>query len=229
MSNQIVVNGVQVYSDKQVSSIVGTRVSFSDGSYADVATGEVVNRGAGYINLGSKPEATGENKTVTKSFEATNIEMSDLIANANIQLHDGKTVEVTITGPESLVKDIEGKVTVGNTDGNLRASIGGTGSVHAGRVKKINGRISGSGEIIIASANGDAKLRISGSGSANINGGEIDELEVSVAGSGSARINAKANDADLDVSGVGNIYVHQVVNRPRRRVSGVGNINVGNW
>jgi hypothetical protein len=159
----------------------------------------------------------------------------DFVGGQNIVVGGGGNIsEVGIdikvpNGTDIDVSDIDADVTIGNTKGNLRASIGGSGSVSAGSVKKINGRISGSGRITIASVTGDAKLSISGSGSVQIDGGEIQELEVSVSGSGNAQINATAKEGDLDVSGVGRINVNHITKNPRRRVSGVGSINVGNW
>lgn len=47
------INGQKVFSDKRPTSIVNTRVTFSDGSWCDVATGQVVNQGKGAINIGS--------------------------------------------------------------------------------------------------------------------------------------------------------------------------------
>lgn len=52
MNEVIRLNGIPVYSDKSIQSIDGTRVTFSDGSWCDVATGEVVNKGSRYMGSG---------------------------------------------------------------------------------------------------------------------------------------------------------------------------------
>lgn len=305
MSNLVAtINGVKVFSDKKMTTISNTRISFSDGSYADVATKEVVNKGPGYINLGSSFSGANEQKFREEKVTASNLVIADLAANVHIEPYDQKDITLQIEGPESLVNDINisnsettaivrgkssnqggvtiigsgvqiggisvasvnignnisivggninvggpelsilvklprqtnvelsdvnGEVSLGNTEGNLDVSIGGTCKVVAGRIKKLTGRISGSGKIHADYVQGNVKCRIGGSGKVDISGGNIDELEVSISGSGKAEINATAQNADLDVSGSGQIYVQHVVNKPRQHMSGVGRIKVGNW
>src|SRR5687767_13622921 len=98
--------GRKVYSDKNVDSIINTRVTFTDGSWCDVATGQVVNKGRGEINIDS-PTESGEKVTEgPKSFNAHNLEVRDVVADLDVQVHSANHVEVTISGPANEVKAI---------------------------------------------------------------------------------------------------------------------------
>jgi hypothetical protein len=44
-------NGISVYSDLAFAGSVGHRIIFNDGSWCDTLTGEIVNRGRGYIAI----------------------------------------------------------------------------------------------------------------------------------------------------------------------------------
>lgn len=108
MSQVAIINGRVVCSDKEVASIVNTRISFSDGSWCDVATGQVMNKGRGYINIDS-PEEAGDQK-ITKGpdvYSGNNLEVCDIVADLDVQVHEGVMVEVTIVGPENEVKGID--------------------------------------------------------------------------------------------------------------------------
>jgi len=109
------INGQDVYSDKQVASIVNTKITFTDGSWCDVATGQVVNNGPGSINIGV-PGEDGEKTTFgPESYSASRLSVLNLVAtDLDVQPHSGSRIEVTITGPKSAVDKI--KVThKGNT------------------------------------------------------------------------------------------------------------------
>ncbi len=102
------INGVKVFSDKRVRQIVNTRVEFTDGSWCDVSTGQVVNRGRGEISIGSHPSNT-PSETITKGplrFQASILDLRQLTADASVEPHDGNDMEVTITGPENEVEAI---------------------------------------------------------------------------------------------------------------------------
>lgn len=306
-----VINGVPVYSDKKLSAIINAKVTFADGSYADVKTGEVLNLGKGYISIGNNPKniTAEEIISVNKKFTANKFEARDVFMDISIQPYNGKEISVSAKGAESDLEDliireeqgvvvikgkdkkvgggmtvisggssitigggisnysivdgisvqgntvinvggvrnktqievlvpkktainifrVDGKVNIGNVNGPLRLHIKGQNEVNAGSITKVFAKVSGTGNVNIATVKGDVSLEVSGTGSVTIKGGEIGELDASVKGTGRIDIYAKAETADLNVSGVGQVYVLNVVKRPSRNVSGVGRIEVGNW
>lgn len=155
-----------------------------------------------------------------------------IISGGNIIINDDGKPETTIDikvpiGTDLDLSDISGRVSIGDTKSNLRARISGSGSIYASSIKKLYGRISGSGDLTVENITGDASVRVSGSGDVNINNGNIEELEVEVSGSGDVRVYATAQTADLSASGSGDIYVAHVVKSPRKHASGFGDIKVG--
>lgn len=80
------INGQDVYSDKQMIGIVNSKVTFSDGSWCDVATGEVVNKGAGYVNIGTPADSGSSEKTTygPESFQTQVLDISNVSADVNI-------------------------------------------------------------------------------------------------------------------------------------------------
>ena len=124
---------------------------------------------------------------------------------------------------------IRDRINVGDTEGALRLSMGGVSNIRVGRIGKLRARLSGSSRMDINHVAGDASISVSGSGSINIAHGEVADLEVSLSGMGNVRFGGTAQNADLSVSGMGNVHVVTVVNRPRKSMSGMGQITVGNW
>lgn len=103
------VDGKKVYSDKEMISVTNTRVSFSDGSWCDVATGEVVNKGPGYINIGApSSENGGKKETVSDVLTGVKLEVKDLIAtDVEIIPYNGSKVEVIKNGYKGHIDDIK--------------------------------------------------------------------------------------------------------------------------
>lgn len=312
------INGVPIYSDKGISSIVNTRVTFTDGSWCDVATGDVVNRGPGSISLGTPGASSSQqHKTLgPNSYMATAVDVRGVLASLEVSVHDALSCEVTITGPESLVEGIsvkeqdgilviegsggsnggvtivsggggtvrvggritgslisgvnrgtiisggdivsisggasrgsplaqisvkvpqgttvevsgvEGNTRIGDTHGNVRLRASGTEPVTIGRIGKLNARVSGTSSVNVTKVSGNTDIKVSGTGRVTIEYGEIDELSISLSGVADVDFKGTAQDADIDVSGVGNVFVQRVVNRPRKSVSGMGRITIGNW
>ena len=101
------INGKQVFSDKRVMNIIGTRIEFMDGSWCDVSTGAVANRGAGFIDIGAGDSS--DEKKVTKAperFQTTSLDVRQVTADVTVEVHDGSDMEVSIVGPSDLVDDI---------------------------------------------------------------------------------------------------------------------------
>jgi hypothetical protein len=145
------INGKPVYSDKQLSAVTGSRVRFTDGSWCDVRTGDVHNNGAGYINIGGSD--TGSNaKKVTegpRQFATSALELRGFQADVNVEPHDARDIEYTITGPANLVKairtNVRGNTLVVDSDGsgsagdNVTISGGGTVIRSTGRNVAVSG------------------------------------------------------------------------------------------
>ncbi len=126
------------------------------------------------------------------------------------------------------VRRIDGKVVIGDTQGELRAEIGGVGEITAGVINTADLEVSGSGEIHIARVAERLETRVSGSGEVEVEGGQVNDLRARISGSGSFRFGGTAVDARLRVSGVGSINVREVTGELDRVISGVGSIRVGN-
>src|SRR5215213_6652693 len=95
------INGKQVFSDKQVARVVNTRVTFTDGSWCDVSTGEVNNAGSGFINIGGS-DSSGDVKRVSegpKRVSASALEVRGIVADVQVDTHHSNVIEYTITGP----------------------------------------------------------------------------------------------------------------------------------
>ncbi len=53
--------GREVYSDKELSGIRGSRVEFTDGSWLDIIAEIFVNRGPGYLKIDQSPRTGTKN------------------------------------------------------------------------------------------------------------------------------------------------------------------------
>ena len=237
------INGVRVYSDKPVVSIINTRVHFSDGSYADVSTNEVVNRGEGIITLGQPPsESAGGTPVVsTKSFRASQLSISNVNADVEIQ-PGGDQIVVTLTGPKSGVEAItieeeSGRVVV---QGKGDSKVGGNIVISGGSVV-IGGNISvGSirgGGISISTSTGESQVKIdirvsigtaldvsSVTGSTNI-GDTLGSLVLTQGGQSRARI-GRVGTAQLSTAGQSEIRAREISGNLTASTSGQSKIDV---
>lgn len=240
------INGKDVYSSKRVDSIVNTRVTFTDGSWCDVATGEVVNRGSGHINVGAPSSNGGEKTTLgPKTYRATVLDVQRLEADVDIQPIDGQEMRVTIEGSNSAVENIsvrlqddtlviQGKDSGG---GHIRGAdivIRG-GDIRIGGI--VAGRIVVGQSSVIMSGGGENDTRVSigvPKGSAvkvagvqgNVNIGDTDgSLHAIVRGSDNIKA-GRIRDATLLVQGSGSIDVDTVNDYLSMNIQGSGDIRV---
>ena len=139
------VNGVRVFSDKEVDSVVNGRVTFSDGSWCDVETRNVVNKGPGFITIGTPPE--GEEPQIITSgpqrFSARNLDLRDLYSDVSVDVHTGPDIEVSVTGTPSQVESVSCEVQ--NDTLFIRASRRQTASVGSINVRARKGPIGRTG------------------------------------------------------------------------------------
>lgn len=256
MVNPIRINGKEVYSDKVLRTINGAKITFSDGSWCDVESGQVVNNGPGYINIGSPSEETGKKETKEKSFTAHTLDVNNISADVDIQVTGGNKITVKVEGPASKINDIDfieqedtvfvkGKCEsstsgISIVSGRGSISIGGncSGSIMSGGNISIGGCHISSSNISIGSGSeleSDTKITVNvPKGTSVIISkvcGQVDtgDIEGSLQASvaGSGKINAgRMKDAILNVQGSGKIFTQEVVGNLTAQVSGSGKILV---
>jgi len=104
------VNGVPVYSDKSLSGINGTRLSFSDGSWCDVSTGQVHNNGVGFISVGRVPEGNVAGVQTKswgpESYRASVLQVLGVEADVTVEPYDGSEIIVEMSGPQTEIDNI---------------------------------------------------------------------------------------------------------------------------
>lgn len=237
------INGRKVFSNKSVNSIVNTRVTFSDGSWCDVATGEVHNNGAGYINFDTPSASDGGSEKTTigpKSFQAKAVDIRD-VSNAaiNVQPYDGSEVVVTLEGTAEALKAIklnqqgddvviEGESSNGG-GGMTIISGGGNSSVRIDNIRA--GNISIGGGTVIRGGNVISGNNIVVKGSSSEPEAKITvkvprKTTVRLSGDyAEATVGDTEGAVNVNANGVGPTNIGSVGNA-RLKVSGTGNINV---
>lgn len=237
-----------------MTSIVNTRITFSDGSWCDVFTGEVVNKGSGYISIGAPANEGSNEKTKLgpKTYRATTLEVQGVEADVTVQPIKGNEMTVVIEGTKSSVENVD-VLTQGdtlvvrgkNTGGaNIRGanvvisgggiSIGG-GSISIGGMR--GGRITTGNSTVIMSGGDESDIKITIGvpvGSAikvagvqgNVVIGDTEgTLHASVLGGSDIKA-GKVRDATLSVQGSGDITVASVTGNLSMSVQGSGDIRV---
>lgn len=238
----ISVNGVKISTNKSISGISGSRVNFSDGSWCDVSTGIVNNKGPGYIRLGDAQSdgKSCEKCTVEKSFPAAaSLTVTNLMAKMNIAVHDGSGIEVKLTGPKSEVDQIK----LGMSDASTLAidgETGGSGSADGVRVSGFGNvgisldesGISFGGVAVSGSGVRIGNMTVSGSGVSIGGPGTTIDVKVPKRTAVSARIKRgdlkigdTQGDLSLVVSGQGDVRAGSVSNLTAV-VQGQGDVRV---
>ena len=233
-----VVNGVKVFSTKEMKSIVGSRINFTDGSYCDVRSNEVVNIGTGSISLGSPSQGSvsAETKKVGPIFFAAR-ELNVFGISANVHVSVGKSMSITIEGPGDEVDAIEpvlqGDVLVVKGPPAQSINIGGIsiGSISASSIVVGSGnenvQISGgtsSTRVDITVPKG-TKVSVNGADGNTTIGDTEGSVQASVRGAHDFSI-GRVGDATLSVLGSGDIDVTNVTGVLIVSVQGSGNVNV---
>lgn len=202
------VNGTPVYSNKQVSSIVNGQITFTDGSWCDVTTGTVQNNGSGYINIGGHDAGSTVEKTThgPVRVSASSLQLKDLTADVQVDVHSAGHVEYTIVGPAGLVEAIQADVRGGTL---VIAGSVGRGASSASVV--IGGAVFGNG-VVISNVFGR------GSHSTVVFGGQSNPVTINV------RV---PKGAAVDVDHVqGNVVIGDTEGPLAAQVSS-GNVNTG--
>jgi len=102
------VNGVKVFSDKRFVSVVDNVVRFADGSFCDVRTNQIVNKGPGSINLGVSGEDESPVETIEKKSNSGKLRIEN-IAGCDLSINVGSDQQIVakLTGPGSAVAKID--------------------------------------------------------------------------------------------------------------------------
>ncbi len=244
------INGVNIYSDKNVVSIINSRVNFSDGSWCDTSTGEVVNKGLGYISMDTPASATGEKKTFgPETFIANVLDVRSVTADVKIIPTNDKKMMVRIVGPESIVDNISTSLDSdtlmieGKRQGSYKNSVtrGGNsisissnsilGSIFSGSKNFISGNTiintSSSGHsntIIEVSVPKGSSIKIADiQGTVDI--GDVEGPLQAVVFSNKIKA-GKMRDANLTIQGSGDIIVSSIDGNLSMYVQGSGGVRV---
>lgn len=163
------INGKNISSDKEVASIVNTRVTFTDGSWCDVSTGEVHSVGSGYINIGNT-DASSDAKKVTegpKRVSASALEVRGIVADVQVDTHRDSGIEYTITGPadqvDAIRANVQGGTLVIESDGSAAFSSGMTIGGGSGRTIIQSGRgpaVVFGGSVVIGGGKNPVKVTV---------------------------------------------------------------------
>jgi hypothetical protein len=239
------VNGKPVYSDKRMASINNNRITFSDGSWCNVKTGEVHNTGPGFINIGGSDSGSNAETTTEgpKRFTASSLELRTIDADVTVEVSDDHEIEYTITGPSDKLKSIQATVRAGaliiEGDGNK----GNNGSINisTGRnsfsISSIGGMIIGGG-VSIGGGGGssDTKVLVKVPKGTPVNSNRvvgkvtIGDIEANlIANVQAGDIKAgRIKNAQLGIQGSGNITIKEVDGTVMAQVQGSGNIEIKN-
>lgn len=209
-----------------------------EGPKSDVSAIKVNKSGKTLViqGLGGKSGISGANVVMSGGSSISIGGGSVSIGHGSVNISTGgggeNETKVTISVPKGSavrVGGVQGKTTIGDTEGPLQASVLGGDDIRAGKVGDATLSVQGSGDINVKSVNGNLSMNVQGSGDIRVKNGSVRQLSANVMGSGDARFDGEAVDANLSVMGSGNIDVESVKNRPITSVMGHGDINVGNW
>lgn len=248
------VNGVRVYSDKHAVNFRGSRIEFTDGSWCDVDTKKIVNRGPGEISF-DEPSSGSAGK-ITKGpdhFHAESLDLRDLTADVSVEPHDGNDMEVTITGPENEVKAIRTNVrgqtlVIEGSAGSGQGGISGINIVSRGGRSVIGGNVVIGGVFTGSSFGGRSSIIISGDagesltkvtvkvpkGTSIVTSGLVGDARIgNIEGQLTAHVTASGDlvagrmtNTILHVQGSGDIRVAEINGGADIFVQGSGDVNI---
>lgn len=237
----VTTNGqVAVYSSKSVETKDETKVTFSDGSTADLQAQCVVNMGPGEVRIleighlvTEFVEEGWERDTVTKSFAG--IHSLNFINSASCDMEavywEGEETVVEAEGSKRFLN----RVTMTERDGELileaKSPSNNNGGEHGSKIlvkcpfrggEKGTFRISGCGQIKAPLSFREAILTISGSGTINI--ADTQTCEIGISGSGDVAMEDAKESLSVRISGCGNVAPCAVRNLDVR-IAGCGDVS----
>lgn len=253
----ITVNGKQIFTDKQLVSIVNSRITFSDGSWCDVDTGKVVNNGPGYIQIGGDSLDDSDHITIApRAYHTRNLDIRDLTAKVVVEVHGRVDTIVSMKGPRKKLDAVT--FTVDGETLKVRGkgpTLGSFGNVSIGNIF-VSGSISGGTTVIGGSSDSDTTITIQVPRGAalmlanttgpvtigsthgpldldlgnvgDVTVGEVTDTTLDLSGTCDVSIAKVTGNLTVDLSGVGGVDVEEGdVSFLRVRVSGTSNFNFG--
>ena len=239
----VVTNGqVAVYSSKSVEAQDEAKVTFSDGSTADLTAQVVINQGPGEVRIleigalvSEFAEEGWERDTVVKSFDG--VHSLALINSASCDMEavywEGNETVVEAEGSKRFL----GRLTMTVTHGELTVeakSPSNNGGEPGSKIlikcpfqkgEKGTFRISGCGQIKAPLTFRSAVLAISGSGSINIK--DTETCDIAISGSGDVAMEDAGESLSVRISGSGNVAPCAVRNLDVR-IAGCGDVSAMN-
>jgi hypothetical protein len=234
------INGKPVYSNKRMTAVINGRVTFTDGSWCDVATGVIHNNGAGYINIGA--DTGSDAKKITegpKRVSASALEVRGVDANVKVDVCTASDIEYTITGPADQVEAIRANVQSGTLviEGSGSGSSSGGVTILGGDI--VVGNVFGRGNVTVVTGSGGGEsavritIKVPQGTPVNINrvlgnvviGDTNGPFTASTQGSSNVRV-GRVTSAQLSVQGSGDIRIKEVNGAVMARVQGSGDIEI---
>lgn len=226
---ELTVNGRHIFSDKPLQSVDDMQVTFADGSTCNVVTGSVNNRGPGYISFDSDSPSGGEDNEVMgepQNFTASVVHVRDVPA-IEVQPYDGREVIVTLSGRESLLKDINVQQRGDTVVIEGKGSASGGTVIRSGRGSRVNITTSNKPSLkAMVRVPKGTQLDLSGAFEVATVGDTQGPLQVALQGDGDLNVGSVA-DTVLSLQGGGDVTIKEV-NGSTLTISlqGSGDVNV---
>jgi hypothetical protein len=139
-------------------------------------------------------------------------------------------LRLTLAVPRGLplvLKGLAGEIEIGNLESEIALTLI-SGRARLGHVGPARLSLPGSGEIVAAGVEGALTVELAGSGDVVVRSGEVARLAVHLSGSGDVAFGGRAKRGDFILSGAGDIEVAELAMPPSARVTGSGEILLGN-
>lgn len=165
---------------------------------------------------------------VTQTIDLPAFEGIELTIEGDVTIHKGEMQQVTITGAENIIENIERNVSGGIWKIKFDDCVRKVGDLHIDITIPFlrSAAISGSGSITSTDTfTGLDQLMASISGSGNISLiGNATNVETSISGSGDIRLYTQASNVKSKISGSGDTYLRGTTQSLDAKISGSGNI-----
>lgn len=220
------VNGTKIYSDKKMTGVSGSRVTFEDGSWCDVETGFVQNLHGGYVGFGDQV-ISGVSTVIKRgpeTFSGCDSLSVDGLYGANLFIEpvDGSEIVVIVEGLQSGVDNIlvaqQGRtVSIKSKDQNMGGGSGNITVIGGGnRISIRGGTITTNGGTITTKSSTDkVTVQVPRGTSISISDVEQDTKIGDVAGNFFCKVSMSGT---TEVKSAKNVFIQS---------SGTGNVTIG--
>ena len=138
---------------------------------------------------------------------------------------DQLIVHVTIAkGTRVDVDDINGKATIGNTQGEIHFSSAGSTESTIGNVAEAHISLAGSGKVTVGNVAGALNAETAGSGDIKV--GNADKVNADIAGSGSIMVGSVNGPLKVDIAGSGDFTAASVNGPTDLDIAGSGSVSI---